>query len=787
MIGRGENSPLYCSNGRAEANMAKETNGSEKRIERLKSPEQGGVRPDRSMTVRIWLIEALILVFGYTALVWQLYNIQIVDHDFYEQKAISQQMRGSIIEADRGVIYDRNGSTLAISASAETIQLSPRNIKDDAEAQLIARGLSEILGIDYDNVLKKTENRNLAYQLIQRKVEQDVADEVREFKQANGGLNAIEIVPDTKRYYSFGSFASQVIGFVGVDNEGLEGIESYYDSTLTGVEGKVVSLKNNAGTAMPFKFEKYYDAQDGQSLVLTIDQTVQQMLETHLARAIIEDDIQEKGVAIVMDVNTGAILGMATTDGCDLNEPRALTEEDYAELEGLEGDEYTAKLAELQYAHWRNKAISDTYQPGSIFKLITLSMALEEGVVDETSTFTCTGSTRVTGWAKPISCWRRSGHGTQTLQRALQNSCNPAFIAIGQRVGNERFYDYLQAYGFGQYTGIDLPGEAPGLIFDRSNFLSQQVSLAVASFGQTFNVTPIQMITAVSAVVNGGYLMKPYIVQEILNSDGTVAHATEPTVVRQVISEETSATMCRMMEAVVADGSGRNAQVAGYRIGGKTATSEKIGVADSEGKYDVSFMAVAPADDPEIALLVILDTPGESWPVSQRSGGYLAAPLAGDILEELLPYLGYEPEYSGEEMFGATVSAPDVRGVALDAAKNALKERGFENVRVVGDGETVTDQLPPGGVKVTTSSRIVLYTEGDAPSDTVTVPYVIGMSPEQANIALTNAGLYLQPSGALSATASTIRAVSQSVEGGTEVPRGTIVDVSFLDSNVGTM
>lgn len=756
-----------------------------RRVEKLKRPEQGGTRTDRSMTLRIWLVEILIFVLGYTSLIWQLYQIQIVYHDFYEQKAISQQTRGSIIEADRGVIYDRNGTTLAISASVETIQLSPKNIKDDAEAQLIARGLSDILGLEYETVLGKTENRNLQYQLIQRKVEQDVADRVRAFKEENGGLAAIEIVPDTKRYYSFGSFASQILGFVGVDNEGLMGLEMQYDTTLTGVEGKVVSVKNAAGTAMPYKFEKYYDAQDGRSLVLTIDQTLQQIIETHLERAIIEDDIQEKGVAIIMEVDTGAILAMATTDGCDLNDPRALTEADYAELEGLEGSEYTQKLSELQYAHWRNKAISDTYEPGSIFKVVTLSMALEEGVVNEQSSFTCSGSSRVSGWDRPISCWRKSGHGTQTLQRALQNSCNPAFIEIGLRIGQERFYDYLQAYGFGQYTGIDLPGEATGLLFDKRNFLSQQVSLAVASFGQTFSVTPIQMITAISAVVNGGYLMQPYVVAEVLGSDGTVIEATEPTVVRQVISEETSAIMRGMMEAVVADGSGRNAQVTGYRIGGKTATSEKIGVADSEGKYDVSFMAVAPADDPEIALLVILDTPGESIPQNQRSGGYLAAPLAGDILEDVLPYLGYEPEYTGEELFGASVSVPTVAGFGVDEAKAALAEKGFENVHVVGEGAAVTGQLPAAGARITVGSRIILYTEGDAPSDMVTVPSVIGMSPEQANATLTNAGLYLAPSGALSSTASTIKAATQSVESGTEVARGTIVEVSFLDSNVG--
>ncbi len=755
------------------------------RVETLKRPDAGSARADRSMTIRILIVELAILLIGYTSLVWQLYRIQIVHHDYYEQRAITQQTRGSMIEADRGAIYDRNGATLAISASVETIQLSPKNIKDDAEAQLIAKGLSEILGIDYETIFAKTENRSSYYQLIQRKVEQEVADEVREFKSENGGLSAIEIVPDTKRYYSFGSFASQILGFVGVDGEGLMGLELSYDNTLTGVEGKVVSVKNAAGTAMPYKFEKYYDAQDGQSLVLTIDQTLQQIVETHLERAIVEDDIQEKGVAIIMEVDTGAILAMATTDGCDLNDPRALTEADYAELEGLEGSDYTAKLSELQYAHWRNKAISDTYEPGSVFKVITLSMALEEGVVSEQSTFTCSGSSRVSGWSKPISCWRRSGHGTQTLERALQNSCNPAFIEIGQRVGNERFYDYLNAYGFGQYTGIDLPGEATGLLFDRSNFMSQQVSLAVASFGQTFSVTPIQMITAISAVVNGGYLMQPYVVAQVLNSDGTVAQATEPTVVRQVISEQTSEIMCGMMEAVVADGSGRNAQVTGYRIGGKTATSEKIGVADSEGKYDVSFMAVAPADDPEIALLVILDTPGESIPQNQRSGGYLAAPLAGDILEDVLPYLGYEPEYTGAELFGASTAVPNVSGYDPTSAAAELEAKGFENVQIVGEGSSVTGQIPAAGARVTASSKIILYTEGDAPSEMVVVPNVVGMSPEQANATLTNAGLYLAPSGALSSSASTIHAASQTVEAGTELKRGSIVEVSFLDSNVG--
>jgi len=740
-------------------------------------------RANRMILGRTIFLLILCGVVIFIPLVVQLYKIQIRDHDFYEQKAISQQTRDTELKPNRGTIYDRNRKALAISASVETIYLEPVSIKSDEEAKLIADGLSRILGVKYEDVLKKTENRKSYYQIIKRKIEKDLADQVREFKKEHK-LAAIQIVPDTKRYYTYGNFASQIIGFVGTDNNGLEGIEAYYDQTLTGKAGKIITAKNAKGTPMDLKYEKYFDPEDGLGIILTIDETMQHIVEKHLEQAIIDNHVENRGAAIVMDVNTGEILAMAVTGGADLNNAWGISDQDAKQLEGLEGEEYTKKLTELQLEQWRNKAVADTYEPGSIFKLITASMALEEDVVSLDWSYTCHGSIKVAGWSKPISCWKKSGHGTQNFVRALQNSCNPAFVTVGLKVGQEKFYEYMRAYGFGQPTDIDLPGEASGLLHDYKTFLSNDVSLAVSSFGQTFTVTPIQMITAVSAIVNGGYLMKPHLVKEYIDSDGVVEKTVEPEVVRQVISEETSETMRYLMEQVVRDGSGRNAQVKGYNIGGKTATSEKIIAGqDTYGKYVVSFVAVAPADDPQIALLVLLDTPTGDTPVNLRSGGYMAAPLAGKMLADILPYMGIEPQYTGEELFGSDVVIPQLRGLTAEQAKELLDKKKIK-FKTVGDGDKVTDQLPASGAKVTSSAEIILYMGEQIPDGLVTVPDVSKMSPENANRALINAGLYLRPTGAIKSNAASITAASQSIAAGTQVKRGTVVDVEFRDANV---
>nr|MBQ4318238.1 hypothetical protein [Clostridia bacterium] len=635
-------------------------------------------KANRTVLGRTLFLMVVCGILIFIPLIAQLYKLQITEHEEWQQKALSQQTRGTTIAANRGTIYDRNYKTLAISASVESVYIATKYIdEDDYERQshLIATGLSQILDIEYDAVYEKTQKKDSYYQSIARKLEPEVIEQVRAFK-TEYNLPAIQIEPDTKRYYTYGTFASQMLGFVNVDGDGIEGFESYYNEKLSGTPGKIVSLKNAKGTSMFDTYEKYYDAEDGLSAVLTIDETIQHLLEKHLEAAVIDSYVENRGAAIVMVPDTGEILGMAVTGGSDLNTPRELTAEEEESIAELEGAEYNAAKTAILLEKWRNKCVADTYEPGSIFKVITSAMALEESVVSLDSHFNCTGSARVEGWDEPINCWKKAGHGDQDFTRALQNSCNPAFISIGKKIGQSTFYEYLEAFGFGRKTGIDLPGEASGLLHDRKTFLSNDVSLAVASFGQTFTVTPIQLISAVCAVVNGGYLMQPHVVKEFVNSEGVVQETVEPQVIRQVISEETSATMRQLMQAVVDDGSGRNAQVAGYSIGGKTATSEKISaVEDTTGKYVVSFLAVAPADDPQIALLVLLDTPGEEIPQSQRSGGYLAAPLAGRILADMLPYLGLEPSYTGEELFGSEVTMPGVTGWSVEDALEVLNNK----------------------------------------------------------------------------------------------------------------
>ncbi|MDL2288629.1 PASTA domain-containing protein [Oscillospiraceae bacterium OttesenSCG-928-F05] len=747
-------------------------------MQQSKRRAESSERANRTVVWRTIFLMVLCGVVVFVPLIAQLYKIQINEHDFYERQAIDQQTRDTVIAANRGTIYDRNRKQIAVSAPVETIALSPVDIEDEDQAKLIAEGLSMLLDVDYDKVYELTQKSNY-YQLVARKVEKEQADKVRDFKERYG-LRAIRIDPDTKRYYTYSNLASQLLGFVGIDNQGLEGLEAYYDEKLTGTPGKIVTAKNNAGTDMPFQHQKFYDPEDGLSMVLTIDETMQHFLEKHLEQAIVENQVENRATGIIMDVKTGEILAMATSPGYDLNDPRTIVDEETLQaLSALEGDAYREALAEAQLYQWRNKAVSDTYEPGSVFKVVTLAMALEEGAKTLESKFYCDGSAHVPGWGKPISCWKKAGHGSQTLAETLQNSCNPAFIDIGLSIGREKFYEYQEAFGFGKRTGVDMPGEAAGLLHDKAAFMTNDVDLAVAAFGQRFTVTPLQMVTAVSAVVNGGYLMEPHIVKEFIDSEGNVVQAIEPTVVRQVISEETSAIMCDLMEKVVSIGTGKNARVNGYNIGGKTGTSEKAG-ANTEGMYDVSFVGVAPTDDPQIVILVILDTPG--GPAISRSGGIMAAPLAGRILADVLPYMGIEPQYSEEELKGVDVSMPNLNGMTREAAEAALKEKGF-TFKFEGDGETVTDQVPAHAAKVPNTSQVIVYMGGAKPSGLVAVPDVIGLSPEEANRALTNAGLYVRSTGP--ASGGTVKAALQSIDAGTQVVRGTVVDVEFRDMAVG--
>lgn len=785
----------------------------------------------RSRTVLVML---LLGIMTFAALFWRLYDLQIRQHAELQEKAISQQTRSAVVSASRGTIYDRNLNTLAISATAETVLVSPLDIEKSVESQkeeqakaaqkaadkgqdytppvlrdqsYIARGLSRILGLEQGAIEERMEKTNSQYEILKKKTDQTISDEVRRFingeidpegnevpEKQRVKLRGVWLQPDSKRYYLYSSLASGVIGFVNGDGIGSVGLEVKYDDTLTGTAGYTVSARNASGSELLYNYEQYYDAENGHSLVLTLDANVQLSLENGLENMLKKYDAKNGGTGIVMDVNTGAIIAMASYPNYDLNDystifDAALQKKLDADLEKIDANRSTYE-SEKAYAdarakainsamqsQWRNKCIDSTYEPGSTFKPITLAAALEEGKVSKSSTFYCGGYTTVPGWSDRIWCSNHSGHGQQTLIEAVGHSCNPAFIKMGLSIGTETYYKYLKSFGLMDKTGIDMIGEVKGLFVDEDYFNSQVVSLASYSFGQTFNVTPIELIRAQAACINGGYLYEPYIVDQVLDEDGNVLSQHDTTPVRQVISEETSAIVREALEYVVSSGSGKNGQVAGYRIGGKTGTADKTGTRKTTREVVVSFMCFAPADDPQYIMLLTMDTPSRNTGTAVY-GGTMVAPTASQIMGEILPALGIEPDYSAEELSGADAAVPYVVGKTAEEAKAALKSAGF-TYRTVGSGETVTDQTPAGGAIVPNNASVVLYLGAEKSDTPSTVPDVTGKTPTEANKALTNAGLIMKVAGATSASGGSVTAISQSAEAGSQLPAGSVVTVRF--------
>ena len=739
--------------------------------------------PNLSMRRRIQFISFVMAFLIVAILIARLAYLHLVNYEEYKQKASEQQFRVTSITPNRGTIYDSLGNELAKSATVWTVYIVPVNIKSDEEAQLIARGMSEILGTDYETVYQRAKKSNTYYQIVKKRIEDEQADAVRQFILDNDIKGRISMEEDTKRYYPYGSLASTVLGFVGDENSGLYGIEAYYNKILSGTPGRIVSAKNAWGSDMPYKYEQMFEAADGNSLVLTINSVIQMFVEKHLDNAVTEHDVRNRAFCIVMEIKTGRILAMATKGDFDPNAPFELYD-DYA-IERLnefeEGsDEYYAQLKIEQELQWRNKAVSDPYEPGSVFKILTAASVLEENLVNASSTFTCDGHITVAG--NRIKCWRYPrNHGTQTLVETLQNSCNPAFIMMGQRLGGELFYKYFTNYGLNQRTGIDIPGEADnsGLVHSLHNLTelgSESLSyLSSSSFGQTFKVTPVQLITAISGVLNGGKLMHPYIVEQQLDGDGNIVEVTTPTVVRQVISESTSKELALMLEQVVESGSGRYAQVKGYRIGGKTGTSEKLDSGDESLRIS-SFFGFAPVDDPQIAVLLALDEPHND----SVYGSVIAAPVVGNILADILPYIGIEPEYSEEDLQSIEISVPYLIGEQPYEAQNTLKSGGF-NVYTVGDGDKVIKQIPGAGEPLAKGGTVVLYTDKESTEKTVKVPDVIGLSGQQASKALTNKNLNIKISG-MDISEGNTKAISQTPVAGEEVPPGTVVTVEFIST-----
>ena len=790
-------------------------------------------RANQVIRTRTVLVMVLLGVVTFILLFWKLYDLQINQHEKLQADAVKQQTSSSVVTASRGTVYDRNGSTVAISATAETVILSPKDISDHAETQdpeYVARGLGRILEVDPATILEKMEKTWSQYEIIKKRVDQEVADQVRAFlngwiddagselteENENGErvlrsdhtkkptrLYGIYLQPDSKRYYPYGTLASNVLGYVNGDNIGGVGLEAKYDSTLKGTSGLTVTAKNARGSDLLYQYEQYYDAENGKNLVLTLDVNVQYYLEKGLESMVSKFGAKNGATGIVMEVNTGAIVAMASYPNYDLNDyatiyDETLREKMETELAELEKDrssyateeEYDEAVAKVKSTYrntqWRNKCIDSTYEPGSTFKPLTLAAALEEGVVDMNTTFNCTGSIKVQGWSKPINCSKKAGHGTQTLKVATGNSCNPAFITMGLKIGTEKYYEYLKAFGLMEKTGVDMIGEVTGIFSDEKTFNSNVVSLASYAFGQTFNVTPLALIRAQAACINGGYLYQPYAVEQVLDDDGNVVEQHDSTPIRQVISEETSAKVRECLEYVVASGTGKNGQVAGYRIGGKTGTADKTGTrtaSNPQGDIVVSFMCFAPADDPQYIMLLTMDTPRRDTG-TYPSGGNMVAPTASQIMADILPHLGIEPSYTAEELAGADANVPNVVGMSLEEAKAKLTGAGF-GCKAVGSGDTVTDQTPTGGAIVPNNATIILYMGEEKPDAPCKVPNVVGLSAAEANQALTNAGLIMKVAGATTASSGNVHAISQDKPEGTELEAGSVVTVQFGSQSAG--
>lgn len=736
--------------------------------------------PSKTMSYRMLMTLIIVVSGAFLVCSISLANVMLIHGEEYQQKASEQQLYDIETTASRGVIYDCNNEVLATSATVWTVFASPndiKDIKDDSKREKIkdeiSTKLSKILNLEYDEVLADLE-KDTSYVIIKKKIEDDIASKVKEYiSESKYGVGKyIGLDESTKRFYPNGKLASVVLGFVGDDNQGLSGLEAYYDTELSGTTGRVVAAKKANGVAMPFTYENIVEAKQGNSLVLSIDKYVQYVCEKYLEQSIEDNNISERGAAMVMNVNTGEILGMAVKGDFDPNDPFTLSKSDQKTVNKLDGDEKAEKLAELRNKQWRNKAISDTYEPGSVFKIITAAAALEEGATSLDSTYNCSGSIIIAG--NKYKCHYLQGHGTQSLSKAIANSCNPAFITIGTNLGAEKFSQYFEAFGFIEKTGIDLPGEGTSVYHTLEKM--GPTELASSSFGQTFNITPIQLITAVSASVNGGKLVQPHLVNEIKDSDGNTIKKVGTTVKRQVISESTSKTMRELLEGVVDGGGGKNAYIAGYRIGGKTGTSQKVAEMLEQGKqglYICSFAGVAPVDNPEIAVLIMLDTPtGGTYYAS-----VIAAPYGGKILADVLPYLGYEPQYTEEQAATMAIKVPDVTGDSLNVAKSSITKSNL-SYKIIGNGDKVIKQSPTSNSSIYENGTVILYTEKEEKALTVKMPNLKGLSVAAANEKLSSLGLNIAYNGT-DLTSSGVVAYSQSVAEGTEVTQGTVVTVSF--------
>ena len=771
-----------------------------------KKAEYSRLRFDSGHHRRILAVMALLGVLAFVPVTLRLYQLMVADYGYYSALALRNQSRITSVTGHRGTIYDRNMNVMAASVSVENVYLDPHELKQSkADLEQITQFLGDVLKKDPGELMKKAEGTAYRYQQVAARIDEETAEKIRSFINENG-ISGIHLEPNSQRTYPLGTLAAQVIGFTNASNTGSEGVEAAYDAYLSGKAGKVITTKGNNEMDMPYSYENFLSSQPGCDVVLTLDITVQSCLEKQMAAAIERYDVQNGAFGLVMDVNTGEILAMATLGSYDPNAYLEIRDEDVrSDLEQMKADylalpessqgyldgkqAYQQALTAARLKQWRNRCLSDGYEPGSTFKVLTMAAALDCGAIDLNTSFHCSGAEQIPGRSQRLHCWRSAGHGAEKTPQALQNSCNLAFAHIALKLGGERFYDYIQRFGILEKTGIDLAGESKGIFFDKSLVTDTDkwgtASLTSGSFGQTFKITPLQLVRAISSVVNGGNLMEPYIVSEVLNADGNTVLKQEPTEVRRTIREETSETMCGLIKSVVTEGTAKNAAVAGFSIGGKTGTSEKIDVFDENGQRVldkiVSFVGIAPMEDPQYIVLVALDTPSRSTGI-YISGGVMAAPTVGAVMADILPYLGVATNYTQEDIAGRRIVVEDLSGLTLKQAQAILKEQSL-TAQTVGEGDTVIAQIPRPGQTVPGGSQVLLYFDDGPQKRTVEVPDFTGMNRQQADAAAGELGLYILVSGNQSLSPNVI-VTSQSHPAGSKVDAGTMIQLEFTDTKV---
>ena len=764
----------------------------------------GRLRMDSGHHRRIGIVMVALGMLAFAPALLQLYNLMIRNYEYYAALALRNQTRATHVAADRGDIFDRNMNLLATDMAVENVYLDPHELKQsNADIGAISSFLGDILEKEPDWIARQAADTKMRYKQVGTRISEEIAAEIRTYINEND-VAGIHLEPASKRLYPYGTLAAQVIGFTNAGGDGSEGVEAAYDKYLTGSSGRVITTKGNNEMDMPFSYENYISSTAGNDVILTLDATVQACLEKQMEAAIARYDVQNGAFGLVMNCKTGEILAMATQGSYDpnnyleLTDPKTLQQVEQLKqnyLQQPEGsDAYSAgktaygeALSAARLKQWRNRVLSDGYEPGSTFKVLTMAAALDCGAIDLNTHFHCSGAEQIPGRAQRLHCWRSTGHGAEQTPQALQNSCNIAFAHIALKLGGEKFYEYVEKFGILEKTGIDLAGESKGIFFDRSLVTNTDkwgtASLTSGSFGQTFKITPIQLVRAISSVVNGGNLMEPYIVSEIVDAKGNTVLKQEPTIVRRTISQATSDTMRTLIASVVTEGTAKNAAVAGFSIGGKTGTSEKIDVFDENGQRVqdkiVSFVGIAPMEDPEYVVLVALDTPSRETGI-YISGGVMAAPTVGAVMADILPYLGVERKFSEDTAAGQTLVMEDMTGLSPKEADAALKQVGLTAV-YRGTEEIVTGQIPAAGQRIPGGSQVLLYLGESSSEELVSVPDFLGMNRQQAADTAGTLGLYILVAGnAEIAPAVTVTAQSEEKE--TMVPVGTTITLTFTDT-----